>query len=69
MNKKTIITLILAIVVAISARAIDEKHFYSGTAVLKGRILNKPADEWNVLTVHAYNEFSAEEEGIAIPIA
>ena len=69
MNKKTIITLILAIVAAISTRAIDAKHFYSGTAVLKGRILNKPADEWNVLTVHAYNEFSAEEEVIAIPVA
>lgn len=50
MNKKTIITLILAIVAAISTRAIDAKHFYSGTAVLKGRILNKPADEWNLLS-------------------
>ena len=69
MNKKTIITLILAIVAAISTRAIDAKHFYSGTAVLKGRILNKPADDWNVLKVQTRNMFANEDEVITIPVA
>lgn len=70
MNKKTIITLILAVVATISARAIDEYHFNSGTAVLKGRILNKPADEWNVISVIISNVFTDEEAKVlTIPVA
>lgn len=37
MNKKTIITILLACV-TMTALAIDEYQFHSGTAVLKGRI-------------------------------
>lgn len=70
MNKKSIITLILAVVATISARAINEYHFNSGTAVLKGRILNKPADEWNIISVIIQNAFTDEDaQVLTIPVA
>lgn len=66
--KKTIITIVLAIV-ALTVQAIDAKLFQSGTAVLKGRILNKPAGEWNTLSVNTFNLFSDEEQTLSIPVA
>ena len=43
MNRKIIITLLLAIVcMTVAAQSIDEYQFHSGTAVLKGKVLNKP---------------------------
>ena len=70
MNKKSIIILILAVVASISARAINEYHFNSGTAVLKGRILNKPADEWNIISVIIQNAFNDEDAKVlTIPVA
>ena len=68
MNKKTIITTLLALV-ALTAQAIDVNQFHSGTAVLKGRILNKPDGEWNSLTVSTFNLFSDEEQTHYIPVA
>ena len=70
MNKNYIVTLILAIVATISARAIEQYHFQSGTAVLKGRILNKPADEWNIISVIIQNAFTDEDAQVfTIPVA
>ena len=70
MNKNFIVTLILAIVATISARAIEQYHFQSGTAVLKGRILNKPADEWNIISVIIQNAFTDEDAQVfTIPVA
>ena len=66
--KKTIITIVLAIV-ALTVQAIDAKLFQSGTAILKGRILNKPAGEWNTLSVNTFNLFSDEEQTLSIPVA
>lgn len=68
MNKKTIITLLLAFV-CMTVSAIDEYQFHSGTAVLKGRILNKPADEWNIVSVRAYDVFTEKEIICNIPVA
>lgn len=68
MNKKTIITLLL-VLVSLTASAIDEYQFHSGTAVLKGRILNKPADEWNIVSVRAYDLFTVKELIYNIPVA
>lgn len=70
MNKNFIVTLILAIVATISVRAIEQYHFQSGTAVLKGRILNKPADEWNIISVIIQNAFTDEDAQVfTIPVA
>lgn len=66
--KKTIIILLLALV-TITARAIDEYQFHSGTAVLKGRILNKPADGWNIITVDAHDLFTGKDLVFTIPVA
>ena len=55
-----VITFLLASV-SVRASAIDEYQLHSGTAVLKGRILNKPADEWNIVSVRAYDLFTGEE--------
>ena len=68
MNKKTIITLLLAFV-CMTVSAIDEYQFHSGTAVLKGRILNKPADEWNIVSVRANDVFTDKEIIYNIPVA
>ena len=68
MNKKSIITFLLALV-AVMGRAIDEYQFHSGTAVLRGRILNKPTGEWDNLSVVAFNLFTDEEQVLAIPVA
>ena len=66
--KQTIITAFF-VLVAMAAQAIDEYQFHSGTAVLKGRILNKPAGEWDVVSVRAHNVFSDKEIIQNIPIA
>ena len=63
-----IITIMLALV-SLTVSAIDEYQFHSGTAVLKGRILNKPADEWNMVSVRAYDMFTEKEMIYNIPVA
>lgn len=68
MNKKTIITILLACF-TMTALAIDEYQFHSGTAVLKGRILNKPEDKWNIVSVRAYDLFMDKELIYTIPVA
>ena len=68
MHKKTFILMML-VFVALTARAIDEYQFRSGTAVLKGCILNKPTDEWNIISVNAYDLFTGEELVYTIPVA
>ena len=70
MMKRLTISILLLAFVTFAGYAIDNSHFQPGTAVLKGRILNKPADEWNVLSVVIYNVFTDEEEQVlAIPVA
>ena len=59
----------MLVFVALTARAIDEYQFRSGTAVLKGCILNKPADEWNIISVNAHDLFTGEELVYTIPVA
>ena len=66
--KKTILTMLLALV-ALMGQAIDERHFHSGTAVLKGRILNRPAGEEKTLSVHTYNHFTDEVRIVNMPVA
>ena len=68
MNKKTIITILLACV-TMTALGIDEYQFHSGPAVLKGRILNKPEDKWNIVSVIAYDLFMDKELIYTIPVA
>jgi len=68
MNKKIIITALLALV-TMTGQAIDDYQFHSGTAVLKGRILNKPVGEWDVISVRAHNVFSDKEIIQNIPVA
>ncbi len=68
MNKQTIITILFALVCT-TVSAIDEYQFHSGTAVLKGRILNKPADEWNIVSVRACDLFTDKELIYTIPVA
>ena len=65
---KTILTTLLFLV-ALTGQAIDEYQFRGGTAVLKGRILNKPSGEWDVISVRAYNVFSDKEIMQNIPVA
>ena len=60
MVKPSILTILLALVCT-TVSAIDEYQFHSGTAVLKGRILNKPSDEWNIVSVRAYDLFTEKE--------
>ena len=68
MVKPSILTILLALVCT-TVSAIDEYQFHSGTAVLKGRILNKPADEWNIVSVRAYDLFTEKELIYTIPVA
>lgn len=68
MNKQTIIALLL-VFYALTAQAVDERHFHRGDAVLKGRIQNKPKDEWNALSVQINNLFTDEEQIFSIPVA
>ena len=63
-----VLTMLLAFV-SVTASAIDEYQFHSGTAVLKGRILNKPADVWNIVSVRAYDLFTDQEQIYTIPVA
>ena len=67
MRKKHILTLMLTLV-SMAANAIDEYQFHSGTAVLKGRILNKPTDEWNIVSVRAFDLFTNKEQMHTIPV-
>lgn len=66
--KRNIFTLLLALV-TVTAHAIDEYQFHGGTAVLKGRIVNKPAGEWDIVEVRAHNLFSDKEIIKNIPVA
>ena len=68
MNKKAIITILLAFV-SMTVSAIDDYLFHSGTAVLKGRIQNKAEGEWSIVSVVTFNLFSDEEQVHAIPVA
>ena len=67
MIKKYIIATLMALV-CITAQAIDEYQFHKGTAVLKGRILNKPAKEWTTLSITTYNHFSDKERMFSIAV-
>ena len=70
MMKRLTISILLLAFVTFAGYAIDNSHFQRGTAVLKGRILNKPADKWNILSVVIYNVFTDEEQQVlAIPVA
>ncbi len=70
MNRKIIITLLLAIVcMTVAAQSIDEYQFHSGTAVLKGKVLNKPQGEWNIISVVVFNHFTREEDVQDIRVA
>lgn len=67
--RKIIFCLMAIILVAMTGQAINENEFHSGTAVLKGRILNKPADDWNIITVYANDLFTGEDQVFNIPVA
>lgn len=68
--KRLIISILFLAFVVFTGYAIDKTHFQHGTALLKGHILNKPADEWNVLSVVIYNVFTDEENQVlTIPVA
>lgn len=67
MIKKSIITALMALV-CITVQAIDEYQFHKGTAVLKGRILNKPAKEWSTLSITTYNHFTDKDRMVSIPV-
>ena len=66
--KQTILIIFLALT-CMTVSAMDSNQFHSGTVVLKGRILNKPAHEWNVVTVCSNNFFTEQEEMHTIPVA
>ena len=65
----TVVFTFLLASVSVRASAIDEYQLHSGTAVLKGRILNKPADEWNIVSVRAYDLFTDQEQIHTITVA
>lgn len=65
---KILITILLAFV-SLAGHAIDEYQFHSGTAVLKGRILHKPTNEWNIVSVCVYDIFTDKETMYNIPVA
>ena len=75
-NKNQIITMIkkglliatMAMVCGLTAQAIDEYQFHRGTAVLKGRILNRPAGEWTSVSIKAYNIFIDTDRIVSIPV-
>ncbi len=66
-NKHTLVIILLALI-SMTASAIDACKFHSGTAVLKGRIQNKPSNEWNIVTVSSSNLFTDQEEIHTIPV-
>ena len=72
MNKTKIILAALLVLVATfaaySQSAIDEYHFHSGKSVLKGKISNKPANDWGTVSVTFYNIFTDEEHVKNIPV-
>ena len=68
MNKKTFLTVLFALF-CVAAQAIDEYQFHSGTAVIKGRVVNKPANDWNILTITSCNLFTSQEQVQSIPVA
>ncbi|MBR5747818.1 MAG: hypothetical protein IKY01_03415 [Prevotella sp.] len=67
MNKKGIITAMMALA-CITAQAIDEYQFHRGTVVLKGRVLNKPAEEWTSILITTYNHFTDKDYMVSIPV-
>ena len=59
---------VLMALVCITAHAIDEYQFHKGTAVLKGRILNRPAGEWTTLLITTYNHFIDKDYMVNVPV-
>lgn len=59
---------VMMMVCALMAQAIDEYQFHRGTAVLKGRIINRPAGEWTSLSIKAYNIFIDRDRIVSIPV-
>ena len=68
MNKKTFL-IVLFTLFCVATQAIDEYQFHSGKAVIKGRVVNKPANEWNILTIITYNLFISQEQVQSVPVA
>ena len=68
MIRKGILTAAMMMVCGVTAQAIDEYQFHGGTAVLKGRILNRPAGEWTSLSIKAYNIFIDNDRIVSIPV-
>ena len=66
--KKLLISTALFTLITMTAQAIDEYQFHKGTAVLKGRILNKPAKEWTTLSITTYNHFSDKDRVVSIAV-
>ena len=66
--KKILLTVLLTLV-AMMGQAIDEYHFHSGTAVIKGRLVNKPTGDGKTLSVHTVNLFTDQEQIQSIPVA
>ena len=66
--KKTILTMLLTLV-AMMGQAIDEYQFHGGTAVIKGRLVNKPIGDGTTLSVHTVNLFTDQEHIQSIPVA
>ena len=66
--KKLLLSTALFTLIAMTAQAIDEYQFHKGTAVLKGRILNKPAKKWTTLSITTYNHFIDKERMVSIPV-
>lgn len=66
--RKLLLSTALFTLVAMTAQAIDEYQFHQGTAVLKGRILNKPAKEWTTLSITTYNHFSDKDRVVSIAV-
>ena len=66
--KKILLTVLLTLV-AMMGQAIDEYHFHGGTAVIKGRLVNKPIGDGTTLSVHTVNLFTDQEHIQSIPVA
>ena len=66
--RKLLLSTALLTLVTLAAQAIDEYQFHKGTAVLKGRILNKPAEEWTTLSITTYNHFIDKERMVSIAV-
>ena len=59
----------LITLVAMMRQPIDEYHFHGGTAVINGRLVNKPIGDGTTLSVHTVNLFTDQEQIQSIPVA